>query len=203
MRDLVRYRELLFLDRFDFAPQLARLDPHTIALDRVPFLVVDESNAEIVAQVCDEVGVDIEALRARPVSGCTPYLIANETRAELCDMWDRTTRTYLEQAFAFHNGYDPGVWISSMWGLALAVHALQWDFVLTGTCIHTLRDPELRPEERPILHYSYPNDDFNKRRFNHLDDYDGLWQVTGKPGHTSGAVCDAIRSAGAYFELAS
>ncbi len=195
--------DMVFLDQVDFTPQLAALGPRSVGLDRVPFLVVNDTNRTIVADGCQHAGVALDAIEDRPVTGATPYLIANSARGELCAAWELSTKRYLEKSFAFHNGYDPGVWISSMWGLALAVHALDWDFVLSEQCVHTLQDPEVNPAERPILHYSYGIDHFNKRRFNRRDRYDELWTVVGKPGHTSGAVCDAIRAAGAHFGLAA
>jgi hypothetical protein len=191
--------DMVFLDRVDFGAIIGRLDETTIALDRIPFLIVHDGNREILHQVCDEVAVPIERVEGRPINGATPHLIANSVRSRLCETWEPMMERYLQASFAHHGGYDPGVWISSMWGLVLAMHALGLDATLIDLCVHTEDDPLVDPAARPILHYSYPSDGFDKRRFNTADRCRELWDVRGIAGHTSGAVCDAIRGAGEWF----
>jgi len=193
--------DMVFLDEVDFDPLLADLDERTISLDHIAFLVVHDENRSLVAEGCAHAGIDLSRMESNPVNGATPYLMANSLRNELCAAWEPFTRHYLEAAYEHHGGYDPGVWVSLMWGFALAIHHLDLEFVLSNLCVHTFQDPQIAADERPILHYSYGNDAFNKRRFHTRDRYDELWHVVGQPGHTSGAACDAIRAAGTHFGL--
>lgn len=192
--------DMIFLDHVDFASIIEGLDDTTIALDRIPFLVVHDGNHELLRDVARKVEIPFDHLVDHPINGATPHLISMNIRDELCAQWDPMMETYLASAYAHHEGYDPNVWISSMWGLVLAMHRLGIDAELLDLCVHTEMDPPIDPSERPIVHYSYPNDGFHKRRYNEPSRDSELWQASGTPGHTSGAICDAIRATAAYYQ---
>lgn len=191
--------DMIFLGDVDFVSIIAGLDTETIALDRIPFLVVHDGNHEIMRDVARKVGIPFEFLVENPINGATPHLISMSIRDRLCEQWDPLMETYLASAYAHHEGYDSNVWISSMWGLVLAMHRLGIGAELLDLCVHTESDPSVDPSERPIIHYSYPNDGFDKRRYTHPGRDAELWQASGKPGHTSGAIGEAIRAAAAHF----
>jgi len=193
--------DMIFLDRVDFGALIHGVDEETIVLDRIPFLVVHDENRKIIEEVCGEAAISVERVEDQPISGATPYLVATSARGRLCEAWEPLMEAYLRTSYLHYGGYEPGVWISSMWGLVLAMHSLGLEAKLVDLCVHTEDDPIVDPALTPILHYSYPNEAFNKRRYNASDRFGELWEVRGVAGHTSGAVCDAIRQAGQWFQV--
>ena len=192
--------DMVFLRPVDFGELIAEMDDDQLSLDQISFLVVTDENRPFIEQVCVANGLDIDAVAARPMNGATPHVIRRQGRIRLVRTWDHYLEAYLAASHEHHGDYHPDVWISSMWGLALAMHHLGLRPHFTERCIHTLGDPPIPADtDAWIVHYSYDTPDFDKRAFSSDETWDQVWQVTPATGTATGVVRQAIVDAAVHF----
>jgi hypothetical protein len=194
--------DMIFLGPVDFYPVIDAMAPDQISMDRIAFLTVTAENRPYLEPLCAAIGVDIAALEREPMNGAPPHVVAQEVRGPLCRQWQVQLERYLDASYAHYGGYDENVWISSMWGLVLALHAAGMRAHLTDLCVHTHGNPPITEADRSrILHYSYETDDFDKRTWARGQGWREVWASTAAPGTASGEICAQLSAAAAHYGL--
>jgi len=193
---------MVFLGDPGFGAVAEEVGDHRVSMDRIHFLKVTNANRPFIAEVCEAGGIDLDQVETVPMNGAPPHVIPVRLRSRLCQQWHVQLERYLEASRRHHGGAHSDAWISSMWGLVLAMHRLGIDAVITDLCVHTLEDPPVDPTATPILHYSYDTDDFDKRAYAADDTWEQVWGATAPAGRASGVICEQLAAAAEYYGLA-
>lgn len=194
--------DMIFLEPIDFAAIIDGLPRDAITMDRISFLKVNDRNRPFIGEVCAESGISLARVESKPMNGAPPHVIPKRLRLRLCQQWHVQLERYLAASHAHHGGSHSDVWISSMWGLVLAMHALGIEAVLTDLSMHTHGDPPVASvPPRPLLHYSYDTPAFNKRDYVTDNEWMNVWRAEGSAGRASGIIGDQLALAAEFFGL--
>ena len=201
--------DMLFLSPAPF--ERYRLGANAVSFDSVSYLTVNDSNEAVLAAACRRLKLSLDLLRDSPLSGGVPHIVPAALRQRLSSVWMRCINLLLRirlPPHKRHEGYSP--WLSSMWGLVLAVRMLRLKPVLTEFAITNHLGHQMIPPIGPtgpyLLHYCYGDAIFDKRRYSgDGEEPPGLWHV--QPDKESRSINNRIRAelgaASAFYGLTS
>lgn len=195
--------DVIFLRRFDFGGAAARLSNGSVSLDAVGYMKVGNDNRAILEDVCRKSWINPRDLDRLGTSGGMPYIIPMELRRRIAREWADLTEEVLEVSFRRHGSMNSAVWISVMWGFALACLRLEIPMTLTNITVTNHEGQANEAEklaESYVAHYCFGDQYFNKKRFIQSNDARiAVWQAWAPSGTVSGSVTAAIQEAGKFF----
>jgi hypothetical protein len=179
------------------------------SLDAVAYLDVDDDARPWLEPACRRARLSLRQLRRFRVSGGVPHIVPTGLQRDLGSTWLR-----LHDAFRPHDGPNthpdvnpsqlPWSSLASMWSLLMALYKLGIEPVVTRFCMTNFQG-NLDPRDdgfpdRPLLHYCYGDETFNKRSyFNHPGGRGRVWNARARAGTINRLVCDALRAAGEFY----
>jgi len=197
--------DIVFLARPAFEPAIAAMSEDQMSFEHVGYLKITKTNRPVLQDICRRAHIEMARLEQNPVNGGMPHIVPAAMRRQLCSAWMTLQELCLERNLAHYGEMMSDVWISEMWGLVLALRQLEIEPVFTSFSMTNEFDPPL-PEpgaDGPtLIHYCYPAEAFNKLLYN--DDQrpvSAVWRATGKPGHTTGAICAQLGEAARFYAI--
>lgn len=163
-----------------------------ITFDFISFMAVKQDNMRDLLEPARKAGVDLDKLSAlNQAGGAVPHIIPTCLSKSLGADWLRCIEF-------FATSRQPILWLASMWALVFAIERAGISWSMTNLAVtdsgRTKMIPLDRSDSPSILHYSYGNEYFDKRDFQHVDVRltSSVWDVRAPESSMSAFICDCL-----------